>query len=221
MVGGAVAHPAATTEPRVMVSRSRGSSVTRASVTGTPLRVIAHPRSLASAQSELDLRPVFTTLIRSACLRLRLILPLCLLVSRPHVSLSQALPWAFASWGIPPVRASGLAACSDDATSSRRAFDGLLRPMCPFSVTLGRHCTPRPSYRVNTTYPAILRGRMETFPFLGLRPVCPQTGISHFAGSNSRRLHAFVENPDHSHPFEVSPQSAKQLIPFLSLHSDA
>jgi hypothetical protein len=23
----------------------------------------------------------------------------------------------------------------------------------PFSVTLGRHCTPRPSYRVNTTYP--------------------------------------------------------------------
>jgi hypothetical protein len=84
---------------------------TRASVIGTPLRVIAHPRSLASAQSKLDLRPVFTALLCSACLRLRLVLPLCLLVSRSHVSLSQALPWAFASWDIPPVRASGLAAC--------------------------------------------------------------------------------------------------------------
>ena len=68
---------------------------------------------------------------------------------------------------------------------SRRAVDGLLRSVHPFSVTLepvlslpkDRHCTPRPSYRVITTYPAILRGRMETFPFLGLPD-------SRLAGSN-------------------------------------
>ena len=51
------------------------------------------------------------------------------------------------------------------APIAERAVGGLLRPVCPFSVAVGRHCTPRPSYRVITTYPAILRGRMETFPF--------------------------------------------------------
>ena len=73
----------------------------------------------------------------------------------------------------------------------------------------------------------ILRGRMEMFPFLGLRPVCPQTGISRFAGSNSRRLRAFVEYPDHSHLFEASLFSAGSLSPFtpctptLDSHSPA
>jgi len=53
MVGEEVTPLAATTEPRVMVSLSRGSSVTRAFVIGTPLRMITHPRSLAYAQSKL------------------------------------------------------------------------------------------------------------------------------------------------------------------------
>ena len=35
-----------------------------------------------------------------ACLRLSLLLHRCLLVYRPHVSISPALPRAFASWGI-------------------------------------------------------------------------------------------------------------------------
>jgi hypothetical protein len=63
-----------------------GLLVTRASVIGTPLRAVTHPWSLASAQSELDLCPVFTTLLCSACPRPGLVLLLCLLVCRPHVS---------------------------------------------------------------------------------------------------------------------------------------
>jgi hypothetical protein len=35
---------------------------------------------------------------------------------------------------------------------SRRAVNGLLRYVCPFCVTLGRHCTPRSSHRVDITY---------------------------------------------------------------------
>jgi hypothetical protein len=93
----------------------------------------------------------------------------------------------------------------------RRTVDGLLRSVCPFSVTLGRHCTPRPSYRVNTTY------AHTTWPngdvsLLGL-PVSVSTDFSRLAGSNSRRLRAFVENPDLSHLFEASPLSASSLSP--------
>jgi hypothetical protein len=47
----------------------------------------------------------------------------------------------------------------------RRAVDGLLRSVCPFSVTLGRHCTPHPSHRVVYPRTHVLRGRMGTFPF--------------------------------------------------------
>jgi hypothetical protein len=46
-----------------------------------------------------------------------------------------------------------------------RAVDGLLRPVCPFSVTLGRHCTPYPSYRVEYPRITLVRGRMGMFPF--------------------------------------------------------
>jgi hypothetical protein len=98
------------------------------------------------------------------------------------------------------------------APIAERAVDGLLRPVCLFSVTLGRRTAgmpvpPRPSYRVAYPRMRILRGRVGTFPFLGLP-------ISRLAGSNSRRLRAFVENPDHSHLFEVSPLSASSLSPF-------
>jgi hypothetical protein len=110
-----------------------------------------------------------------------------------HLLLEPSFPSGHPAW--PPAPIAG------------RAVDGLLRSVHPFSVALGRHCAPRPSYRVNTTYPAILRGRMETFPHLGLP-------VSHLAGSNSRRLHAFVENPDPSHLFEVSPHLASSLSPF-------
>jgi hypothetical protein len=110
-----------------------------------------------------------------------------------HLLLEPSLPSGHPAW--PPAPIVG------------RAVDGLLRSVCPFSVTLGRHCTPRPSYRVDTTHPAILRGRVETFPCLGLP-------ISRLAGSNSRRLRAFVEHPDHSHPLEASPPSASSLSPF-------
>jgi hypothetical protein len=60
----------------------------------------------------------------------------------------------------------------------------------------------------------ILRGRIETFPFLGLRSVCTQTDISTFSQVLTHDAvqplvaRAFVENPDHSHLFEASPLSA-------------
>ena len=47
----------------------------------------------------------------------------------------------------------------------QRAADRLLRSVCPFSVTLGRHCTPHPSHRVVYPRTHVLRGRMGTFPF--------------------------------------------------------
>jgi hypothetical protein len=63
-----------------------------------------HPRSLAHTQSELDLRPVFTTLHLSACPRPGLLpAPVPSRAPAPSFdrlrtgSLSQALPWAFAS----------------------------------------------------------------------------------------------------------------------------
>jgi len=68
-----------------------------------------------------------------------------------HLLLEPSLPSGHTAWPPAPI--------------TERAIDGLLRSVYPFSVTVGRHCTPRPSYRVNTTHPAILRGRMETFPF--------------------------------------------------------
>ena len=73
----------------------------------------------------------------------------------------------------------------------RRAVDGLLRSVCPFSVTLGRHCTPHPSHRVDVHVRAYHVAEWGHFPF-GPALVCRLTGISRFAGSNSRRLHAFV-----------------------------
>jgi hypothetical protein len=98
------------------------------------------------------------------------------------------------------------------APIAERAVGGLLRSVRPFSVTLGRHYTPCPSYRVDTTYLA------TTWPngdisLLGL-PVPAVTGVSRLAGSNSRRLRAFVENPDRSHLLEASPLSASSLSPF-------
>jgi hypothetical protein len=109
-----------------------------------------------------------------------------------HLLLGASLPSGHPAWPPAPI--------------AERAIDRLLRSACPFSVTLGRHCTPRPSYRVDTTYPHTTwpNGDVSLFG-----PAC----YSHFAGSNSRRLRAFVENPDHSHPFEASPHLASSLSP--------
>ena len=189
---------------------SRGSSVTRVPVIGIPLGAIAHPRNLAHAQSGLDLRPVFSTPGHPASvgarLRPRLFLSPRLLACRPHVSISPALPEALGFLGHPSrqgIRPGRL------LRQRRRAVDGLLRSVCPFSVILGRHCTPRPSYRVITTY------AHTTWPngdvsLLGL-PVSASTDFSRLAGSNSRRLRAFVEHPDLGHPLEASPLSASSL----------
>ena len=51
-------------------------------------------------------------------------------IDRPHVSLSLALPRAFASWGIHPSCGLRLAACSDCAESHTRVI--------PFRVSIGR-----------------------------------------------------------------------------------
>jgi len=58
----------------------------------------------------------------------------------------------------------------------------------------------------------ILRGRMETFPFWACR--LPVRASSRSAGSNSRHLRAFVENPDYSRSLEASPFSTSSLSPF-------
>ena len=58
-------------------------------------------------------------------------------------------------------------------------------------------------YHVCTYYVAEWR----RFPF---GPAC----YSRFAGSNSRRLRTFVENPDLGHLFEASPFAASSLSPF-------
>ena len=50
-------------------------------------------------------------------------------IDRPHVSLSLALPRAFASWGIPPVCSVRLAACSSCLESHTRVI--------PFRVSIG------------------------------------------------------------------------------------
>jgi hypothetical protein len=96
-----------------------------------------------------------------------------------HLLLEPSFPSGHPAWPPAPI--------------AERAVDGLLRSVCSFSVALGRHCTPRPSYRVNTTYPAILRGRMETVPYLGLRPVCRQASavsqvLTHDACMPSSRI---------------------------------
>ena len=68
-----------------------------------------------------------------------------------HLLLEPSFPSGHPAW--PPAPIAG------------RAVDGLLRSVCPFSVTLGRHCTPHPSYRVEYPRITLVRGRMEMFPF--------------------------------------------------------
>jgi hypothetical protein len=121
MVGGVVAHPVTGTEPCMKLSLHTAPQHTslchRHSIEDDcspwELGICAVGIGLASGLQYASFQRVPKTQIR---------LPLCLLVCRPHVSLSQALPWAFAlcpgakgpraSWGIPPTRAYGLATSS-------------------------------------------------------------------------------------------------------------
>jgi hypothetical protein len=89
-----------------------------------------------------------------------------------------------------------LAAWSPAPALPERALGGFPRSVCPFSVTLGRYSTPYPSPRVDTTYPLTMWPNGD-IPLLGLPSAFRATSRS--AGSNSRRLRTFVENPVHSH----------------------
>jgi hypothetical protein len=103
---------------------------TQAFVIGTPLRTITHSRSLARAQSELDLCPVFTTLF-SVCPRPGLILSPCLLVYRPYVSISSPLQSGISFLGHPtPPR---LTAWSPAPALPERALAGFPVPCVHFS----------------------------------------------------------------------------------------
>jgi len=156
--------------------------------------------------TELDTRALRVGLasgFRYACafaIKLRLILLRCPLVQQPHVSLSDGFPVGLCFLGYPtpsrhpawsPSPVQPRAETSLRSSGLRESRDGLLGSMCPFFVTVGRHSTPRPSHRVettclNTTWP---NGDVSR---LGLP-------VSRSAGYESRRLHAFVEHPVHSH----------------------
>ena len=91
MVGESPSALAPTSEPRVMVSLSRGSSVHELLLIGTPLWAITDPWSLAHARLELNFRSAFTTPLACAS-RPKLVPHPCLLVYRPYVSLSPSHP---------------------------------------------------------------------------------------------------------------------------------
>jgi hypothetical protein len=92
-------------------------------------------------------------------IRLRLRLLRCPLVQQPHVSLSDGFlaglgflgyppPSRHPAWSPSPVQHR--AEISLRSSGLRESRDGLLCSMCPFSVTVGRHSTPRPSHRGDT-----------------------------------------------------------------------
>ena len=85
-----------TSEPRVMVSLSRGSSAHEPLSLGTPLGTITCPRSLTRAQFELNI----SSGLHYACACAQdpdSTLHPCLLVHRPYVGISWVLPQALAS----------------------------------------------------------------------------------------------------------------------------
>ena len=133
-------------------------------------------------------------------IRLELRLLRCPLVQQPHVSLSDGFPAGLCFLGYPPPSrhpawspspVQHRAETSLRSSGLRESQDGLPRSVCPFSVTVGRHSTPRPSHRVDTTY------LKTTWPNGDVsRSGLP---VSRSAGYESRRLRAFVEHPVRSH----------------------
>jgi hypothetical protein len=112
--------------------------------------------------------------ISARAIRPRLILPPCLLVHRPYVSISPPLQRSLRFLGHPtPPR---LAAWSPAPALPERALSGFPRSVCPFSVTLGRYFAPCPSYRVDTTYESITWPNGDKFPFGPV--VCPSRQLA-------------------------------------------
>ena len=110
---------------------------TRASVIGTPLEAITRPRSLASAQSELDLRPVFTTL--SACAQdPDPSCPYAFSCTGPTSAYPRHYPGPSLLRASYSVKACGLVACSRDP--SLRSGQALREPrrVSPFHVSIFR-----------------------------------------------------------------------------------
>jgi|GEM_PF-2771466 len=108
-VGGAVTRPTAAPEPDVKghsstvpVLPSSGSSVHEPLLQARHWRQLLAPDAWQLHVWRWTFRPVFSPEWAQApvCLRPSLLLHRCLLVYRPHVSISLALPGAFASWGI-------------------------------------------------------------------------------------------------------------------------
>ena len=90
-------------------------------------------------------------------------------IDRPHVSLSLALPKAFASWGIPPVCGLRLAACSDGSESHTRVI--------PFRVSIGRGFRACPERGEGSVLSAGPRFRVETLYPLTTGPVGDQSRL--------------------------------------------
>ena len=95
----------------------------------------------------------------------------CLPEYPPHVSLSWALPQAFASWGI--LLRQGIRPGRLLLPTAERAHDGFPRSECPFDVTLGWCFTPV-SIRVVTVHQCTARPGHSPFWVLP---------ISHLASS--------------------------------------
>ena len=205
-VGGAVAHSTAVTKPDVRLSPHPAPQHTSL-IKSTPLKAITRLRSLAHERSGSRL----ASGLQSACasvIRLEPILPPCLLVYRPHVSISSALPEALASWGIPlhqGIRPGRLLSRGENP-------DGLLRSVCPFSVTLGRYSTPCPLYVSSGDHaPRYSVAEWGHVPF-GPACVCLRNHqpvwqvLTHDASG-------IPLSPVHSHLLEASPLSASSLSP--------
>ena len=166
-------------------------------------------------------RPVFTTLARVPKTRIH---P-CPVPSRApaprlpvgrQVSLSQALPWAFASWGI--LLRQGLWPGRLLQLYLREHLAGfLVPPACrQTGVSIFRDCRTMlyAVSHISSGYhvPRYIVAEWGQVPFWACR--LPIQALSRSAGSNSRRLRTFVENPVHSHLLGPSPLPASSLSPF-------
>ena len=120
-------------------------------------------------------------------------------IYRIHVSLSQLLGWAFASWVILHplwyLAGSLLGLCRE-----------LQRGECPFSVTLGRYFTPG-FFRVDTTFR--LTTWPETLPFW----VVPANQRWHVVLDDASSIPLLIAN--HSHLLNEVTTVGSQLIAFL------
>ena len=110
-----------------------------------------------------------------------------------------------------------LVAWSPAPALPERALGGFPRSVCPFfkqPLVADLRTVLYAVSHVSSGYhvPRYIVAEWGQVPFWACR--LPVQALSRSAGSNSRRLRAFVEYPDHSHPFEASPLSASSLSLF-------